>query len=164
MSESAATNAIAVYVLNTVLHTARHDATDLDQLISILTDMRDKLLNVEQENEKPKNKKKSSSSSKTDSASKRQPTFYNLFVKECIPAYPDISPAERFKAIAELWKTSEHGEFIKTKCAELKAEMPDMLNVDIYDIAAAEWNQRYIHIGHVDNEEEENNSDNESDN
>lgn len=90
----------------------------------------------------------------------REPTFYNLFTRNHTVIPKESGRGMYAKAMAELWKESEEGQFFSEKCKELKKENPDKSNEQIYEMVNKKWqeivmaNEEQHFIVNSDDEEE----------
>jgi hypothetical protein len=69
----------------------------------------------------------------------REPTFYNIFTKNHIANPKESGRGMYAKAMAELWKDTEEGQFFSKRCNEMKKENKEMSNVEIYNLVNREW-------------------------
>ena len=107
--------------------------------------------NVIVDEEKPKKKvvKKTKAKKQSDDDAEepkkikktREPTFYNLFTRNHTVIPKESGRGMYAKAMAELWKESEEGQFFSEKCKELKKENPDKSNEQIYEMVNKKWQE-----------------------
>lgn len=143
--------------------------TDSDVVEEPVKEIPDKE-NVVIDEEKPKKKvvKKTKVKNQSDNDAEdpkkikktREPTFYNLFTRNHTVIPKESGRGMYAKAMAELWKESEEGQFFSEKCKELKKENPDKSNEQIYKMVNKKWqeivmaNEEQHFIVNSDDEEE----------
>lgn len=73
----------------------------------------------------------------------REPTFYNIFTKRHVVSVNEAGRGMYAKAMGELWRESEEGQFFSERCAEVKKENKEKSNLEIYNLVEKEW-QEYV--------------------
>lgn len=120
-----------------------------DDLKAMFAEFKDNMKESEEKvvkaaGKKSKKSKKSASSDSDTEKKKRQPSVFNLYVKDTMPdiklANPDIKDGKKLISFAaESWKNEPKAEFIKSKVLELKALDSEANVIDLYATAKALW-------------------------
>ena len=116
----------------------------LKEMKSFLNTYIEELERVPEKKPKKKSSKKPSNeegtSSDDSSTKKREPNFYNLFLKEHMADFKDLPGKERMAAIGKFWRESEKGKFFCEQTKALKKDNPELSNEEVYAQVADMYN------------------------